>query len=79
VAELVSTDVRIDGGREIGWTVDNPAFRVHNARVLLPERGGTRVVTEEAQKGADVIKFRLEQPNAMYEAMTGGCRRSRNA
>jgi hypothetical protein len=32
-----------------------------------PERGGTRVITEETQKGADAIKFRLEQPNAMYD------------
>jgi hypothetical protein len=35
--------------------------------VLVPERGGTRVITEETQKGADAIKFRLEQPNAMYD------------
>ncbi len=53
--------------REIGWTVDNPQFKVHHAWVLVPERGGTRVITEEAQKGADAIKFRLEQPNAMYD------------
>ena len=54
-------------GREIGWSVDNPALRVHHAWVLVPERGGTRVITEEAQKGANAIKFRLEQPNAMYD------------
>ena len=54
-------------GSEIGWSVDNPAFRVHHAWVLVPERGGTRVITEEAQKGADAIKFRLDQPNAMYD------------
>ena len=54
--------------REIGWSVDNPIFRVHHAWVLVPERGGTRVVTEEGQKGADAIRFRLEQPNAMYDA-----------
>ena len=53
--------------REIGWNVDNPRFRVHRAWVLVPERGGTRVVTEEAQKGPDAIRFRLEQPNAMYD------------
>jgi uncharacterized protein YndB with AHSA1/START domain len=49
-------------GREIGWSGDNPQFRVHHAWVLLPERGGTRVITEEGQKGADAIKFRLAQP-----------------
>jgi uncharacterized protein YndB with AHSA1/START domain len=54
-------------GREIGWGVYNPSFRVHHAWVLIPERGGTRVITEEAQKGSDAIKFRLEQPNAMYD------------
>jgi uncharacterized protein YndB with AHSA1/START domain len=54
--------------REIGWSVDNPAFQVHHAWVLVPERGGTRVITEEGQKGADAIRFRLEQPNAMYDA-----------
>jgi len=54
-------------GREIGWNVDNPQFKVHHAWLLVPERGGTRVITEEAQKGADAIKFRLEQPNAMYD------------
>jgi hypothetical protein len=53
---------------EIGWSVDNPQFRVHHAWVLVPERGGTRVITEEGQKGADAIRFRLEQPNAMYDA-----------
>jgi uncharacterized protein YndB with AHSA1/START domain len=53
---------------EIGWSVDNPQFRVHHAWVLVLERGGTRVITEEGQKGADAIRFRLEQPNAMYDA-----------
>jgi len=53
--------------REIGWGVDSPEFAVHHAGVLVPERGGTRVITEETQKGADAIKFRLEQPNAMYD------------
>jgi hypothetical protein len=54
-------------GREIGWSVGNPGFKVQHAWVLVPERGGTRVITEETQKGADAIKFRLEQPNAMYD------------
>jgi hypothetical protein len=53
--------------REIGWSVDNPAFTVHHAWLLIPERGGTRVITEEAQKGQVAIRFRLEQPNAMYD------------
>jgi len=53
--------------REIGWSGDNPSFKVHHAWVLVPERGGTRVITEETQKGAGAIKFRLEQPNAMYD------------
>ena len=53
--------------REIGWGVNNPTFTVHHAWLLVPERGGTRVITEEAQKGADAIKFRLEQPKAMYD------------
>ena len=61
-----SVDV-FEPGREIGWSVDNPQFKVHHAWLLVPERGGTRVITEEAQKGADAIKFRLEQPNAMYD------------
>jgi hypothetical protein len=55
-------------GQEIGWSVDNPRFSVHHAWVLIPERGGTRVITEETQKGADPIKFRLAQANAMYDA-----------
>ena len=54
-------------GREIGWSVDSPGFQVHHAWLLIPERGGTRVITEETQKGAAAIKFRLEQPNAMYD------------
>src|SRR5271154_2543779 len=53
--------------REIGWGVDSPEFAVYHAWVLVPERGGTHVITEETQKGADAIKFRLEQPNAMYD------------
>jgi len=53
--------------REIGWNVDSPTFMVHHAWVLVAERGGTRVITEETQKGADAIKFRLEQPKAMYD------------
>lgn len=56
-----------ESGREIGWGVDSPTFTVHHAWVLVPERGGTRVITEEGQKGPDAIKFRLEQPNAMYD------------
>jgi hypothetical protein len=53
--------------REIGSSGDNLSFKVHHAWALVPERGGTRVITEETQKGADAIKFRLEQPNAMYD------------
>jgi hypothetical protein len=64
---LVSTVDVFEPKREIGWTVDSPTFRVHHAWVLIAERGGTRVITEEAQKGPDAIKFRLEQPNAMYD------------
>jgi uncharacterized protein YndB with AHSA1/START domain len=64
---IASTVDMFEPGREIGWSVDNPTFRVHHAWVLIPERGGTRVVTEESQKGAAAIKFRLEQPNAMYD------------
>jgi hypothetical protein len=56
-----------DPGREIGWSVDNPGYKVHHAWVLVPERERTRVITEETQKGADAIKFRLEQPKAMYD------------
>ena len=53
-----STVVAFEPVREIGWSVDNPQFTVHHAWVLVPERGGTRVITEETQKGADAIKFR---------------------
>jgi hypothetical protein len=56
-----------DPDREIGWSIDSPGIKVHHAWVLVPERGGTRVITEETQKGADAIKFRLDQPNAMYD------------
>ena len=54
-------------------------FEVHHAWVLVPEKGGVRVITEETQKGADAIAFRLAQPNAMYDGMTGGFRRLRPA
>jgi uncharacterized protein YndB with AHSA1/START domain len=64
---IESTVDTFEPSREIGWTVNTPAFRVHHAWVLVPERGGTRVITEEAQKGAEAVKFRLEQPNAMYD------------
>jgi hypothetical protein len=53
--------------REVRWSVATPMFRVHHAWLLIPERGGTRVVTEESQKGPDAIKFRREQPHAMYD------------
>jgi hypothetical protein len=53
--------------REIGWSVDSPRFKLHHAGVLVAERGGTLVITEEAQKGADAVTFRLDQPNAMYD------------
>jgi len=56
-----------DPDREIGWSVYNSEFKVHHAWVLIPEHGGTRVITEEAQKGADAIRFWLDQPNAMYD------------
>jgi uncharacterized protein YndB with AHSA1/START domain len=64
---IESTVDTFEPGREIGWTVNTPDFRVHHAWVLVPERGGTRVITEEAQKGAEAVKFRLDQPNAMYD------------
>ena len=57
----------LEPNREIGWSVETPSFRVHHAWLLIAQRGGTRVITEESQKGADAIKFRLEQPNAMYD------------
>ena len=53
--------------REIGWSVYSSEFNVHHAWLLVPEHGGTRVITEEAQKGADAIRFWLDQPNAMYD------------
>lgn len=53
--------------REIGWSVHKAGFDVHHAWVLVPENGGVRVITEETQKGADAIAFRLAQPNAMYD------------
>jgi uncharacterized protein YndB with AHSA1/START domain len=62
-----STVVACEPGREIGWSVDNPEFTVHHAWVLVPERGGTLVITEETQKGAGAIRFNIEQPNAMYD------------
>ena len=61
-----STVVACEPGREIGWSVDNSEFTVHHAWVLVPERGGTLVITEETQKGAGAIKFNIEQPKAMY-------------
>jgi uncharacterized protein YndB with AHSA1/START domain len=64
---ITSTVDVFQPNREIGWSVDNSSLRVHHAWLLIPDRGGTRVLTEEAQKGADAIKFRLEQPNAMYD------------
>jgi uncharacterized protein YndB with AHSA1/START domain len=64
---LTSTVDVFEPNRELGWSVANPSFLVHHAWLLVPERGGTRVVTEETQKGADAIRFRLEQPNAMYD------------
>jgi uncharacterized protein YndB with AHSA1/START domain len=53
--------------REIGWSVHKAGFDVHHAWVLVPEKGGVRVITEESQKGADAIAFRQTQPNAMYD------------
>ena len=53
--------------REIGWSVHKAGFDVHHAWVLVPENGGVCVITEETQKGADAIAFRLAQPNAMYD------------
>jgi uncharacterized protein YndB with AHSA1/START domain len=64
---ITSTVDVLEPNREIGWSVETPTFRVHHAWLLIPERGGTRVITEESQKGADAIKFRLEQPNAMFD------------
>lgn len=50
-----------------GWSVDSPQFRLYHTWVLVPERGGTRVTTEEAQKVVDLIRFRFEQPNTMHD------------
>jgi len=61
---VVDTFIR---NREIGWSVATPGFRVHHAWVLIRERNGTRVITEEAQSGAAALKFRREQPNAMFD------------
>jgi uncharacterized protein YndB with AHSA1/START domain len=64
---IVSTVDTFTPNREIGWSVHKDGFDVHHAWVLVPERGGVRVITEESQKGADAIAFRLAQPNAMYD------------
>jgi uncharacterized protein YndB with AHSA1/START domain len=64
---ILSTVDVFELDREIGWSVYNSTLKVHHAWILLPERGGTRVITEESQKGADAIRFRLDQPNAMYD------------
>jgi hypothetical protein len=48
-----------------GGSAQNPQLRVHHSWVLVPERGGTRITTEEAQEG--VIRFRFEQPNTIYD------------
>jgi len=53
--------------REIGWSVATPGFRVHHAWVLIPERNGTCLVTEETPNGAAAFKFRREQPNVMFD------------
>ena len=57
----------VEQDRELGWSVNTPEFSLHHTWILIPERGGTRVINEEAQKGAAAIKFRLDQPNAMYD------------
>src|SRR5271163_1976011 len=64
---IVSTVDTFTPNREIGWSVHKDGFDVHHAWVLVPEKGGVRVITEESQKGADAIAFRLAQPNAMYD------------
>jgi uncharacterized protein YndB with AHSA1/START domain len=64
---IESTVDTLTPNREIGWSVHKVGFDVHHAWVLVPEKGGVRVITEEAQKGADAIAFRQAQPNAMYD------------
>jgi uncharacterized protein YndB with AHSA1/START domain len=61
-----STVDTFEPGRELGWTKATPSSSVHHAWALVPEQGGTRVITEEAQKGPAAIKFRLEQPSATF-------------
>lgn len=56
-----------DPEREIGWSVDKPGFRVHHAWVLVPRDGGTFVMTEETQIGADAVTFNRDQPRAMFD------------
>ncbi|GLQ50042.1 SRPBCC family protein [Dyella flava] len=64
---VTSTVDVFEPNREIGWNVQTPTFSLHHAWLLIPERGGTRVITEEAQKGPVAINFHLEQPNAMHD------------
>jgi uncharacterized protein YndB with AHSA1/START domain len=64
---IVSTVDTFTPNREIGWSVHKDGFDVHHAWVLVPEKGGVRVIAEESQKGVDAIAFRLAQPNAMYD------------
>jgi hypothetical protein len=65
-ATVESTVDTFEPSRELGWTKVTPGSSVHHGWALVPERGGTRVITEEAQKGAAAVKFRLEQPNATF-------------
>lgn len=64
---ITSTVDVFEPSHEIGWSVDTSRFQVHHAWFLIPQHGGTRVITEESQRGADAIKFRREQPRAMYD------------
>jgi hypothetical protein len=53
--------------RRLGWTGGDPSFLIYHTWLIIPQGDHCLVVTEESQKGAAAIKFRVEQPNAMYD------------
>jgi hypothetical protein len=62
-------------GREIGWSVDNPEFKVHHAWVLVPSAAGRASSLRKHKRVLMRSSSGLSSRTRCTMAMTGGCLR----
>ena len=62
-----STVVEFVPESRLSWSGGPETFRIYHAWLIIPQGEGCLVITEEAQKGSEALRFHREQPNAMLD------------